>query len=390
MSDESRPKETGPCQAHERHARAGVIAVLLVWAVVIYVRGVLASDPAPALRGSGLAVVLLNVGAFALLGAGVWVGRQAQSRHRTAGIMLLLLGMGTALALYGVSAHGGGVWLAMIGLWVLLTRLPLPAAIGVSAVTVVSIGLLGARFRDGGTDLGVMAAFMGVTLGAVATRQGLLAQEAARRAEAANAALAERSRITREIHDILAHSLSAQIVHLEGARLLLSRDGDRVQALDRVERARRLARSGLDETRRALAALRGELPEPKDVIAELAEEFHAGTGRPCEVQVVGTPLELSPQAGLAVARTAQEALTNVRKHAPGARARVVLRYLDDTVELEVTDTGATEPVQALSGGGYGLVGMRERAALFDGTLETGPEGDGFRVSLRVPVKDGVL
>ncbi|TMR39755.1 hypothetical protein ETD96_13785 [Actinomadura geliboluensis] len=229
-----------------------------------------------------------------------------------------------------------------------------------------------------------MSAFAGLTLGAVASRQGAAAQEASRRAEAANAVLAERSRIAREIHDILAHSLSAQIVHLEGARLLLSRDGDRVQALDRVERARNLARSGLEETRRALATLRGEIPEPKEVLAELAEEFYASTGRPCDVQVTGVPRELSPQAGLAVVRTAQEALTNVRKHAPGARAQVTLRYLPDKVELEVTDSGGTESVIELGGGGYGLVGMRERAELIDGTLDTGPDGTGFRVSLQVP------
>ncbi|MFD0536496.1 sensor histidine kinase [Actinomadura luteofluorescens] len=100
--------------------------------------------------------------------------------------------------------------------------------------------------------------------------------------------------------------------------------------------------------------------------------------------MTGAPRELPPQAGLAVVRTAQEALTNVRKHAPGARAQVALRYLTGKVELEVTDTGGTEPVEELGGGGYGLVGMRERAELIDGTLVTGPDGKGFRVSLSVP------
>ncbi|TDD86978.1 hypothetical protein E1298_16775 [Actinomadura rubrisoli] len=272
----------------------------------------------------------------------------------------------------------------MVALWALVVRLPLPWGIGVSALTIIVLGALGEMFREGGADLGLMAAFGGLTLGAVASRHAVNAQEATRRAEAANAVLAERSHIAREIHDILAHSLSAQIVHLEGARLLLSRDGDRVQALDRVERAGNLARSGLEETRRALATLRGEIPEPKEAIAELAEEFSVGTGRPCDVRVTGVPRELSPQAGLAVVRTAQEALTNVRKHAPGARVHVVLAYLDGAVELEVIDSGGTEEVLELDGGGYGLVGMRERAELIDGTLETGPKGKGFRVSLRVP------
>jgi len=375
----------GRFPVEERLVRTVVISLVMLWAAAAYLHGLLRSDPAPALHGAGLWVFVLNAATFVLLGAGLWVGRGKEPRWRWPGICLLLGAMATSLWLYGLAPHGGGgFFFSMVALWALLTRLPLRLGIGLGALTAAGVGALGERVRESGADFGLMAAFVGLTLGAIAHRQGQAAQEAARRAEAANAVLAERSHIAREIHDILAHSLSAQIVHLEGARLLLSRDGDRVQALDRVERARRLARSGLDETRRALATLRGEIPEPKEVIADLAEEFYASTGRPCDVRVTGTPRELSAQAGLAVVRTAQEALTNVRKHAPGARARVALRYLSGAVELEVTDTGATEPVLELEGGGYGLVGMRERAELIDGTLETGPEGKGFRVSLRVP------
>ncbi|GAA1818949.1 sensor histidine kinase [Actinomadura chokoriensis] len=371
--------------ARERLVRLLVIGMLVTWGLVAYVRGLLRGDPAPALHGVGLALVVLNVVMFALLGAGIAIGRDKGSPWRGTGIALLLLAVATGMALYAIVPHaGGGFFFCMAGLWVLLMRLPLPWGITVSVLTVAVIGGLGEALRTGGADFGLMSAFAGLTLGAVASRQGAAAQEATRRAEAANAVLAERSHLAREIHDILAHSLSAQIVHLEGARLLLSRDGDRVQALDRVERARNLARSGLEETRRALATLRGEVPEPREVLAELAEEFYASTGRPCDVQVTGSPRELSPQAGLAVVRTAQEALTNVRKHAPGARARVILRYLPGKVELEVTDSGGTESVIELNGGGYGLVGMRERAELIDGTLVTGPDGKGFRVSLQVP------
>ncbi|WP_157438281.1 sensor histidine kinase [Actinomadura latina] len=375
------------CQVgvRERLVRLLIVGVLVTWGLVAYVRGLLHADPAPALHGVGLALVVLNVVMFALLATGIVLGRQKDSPWQATGIVLLLLAVAAGMALYAIAPHaGGGFFFCMAGLWVLMMRLPLPWGIAVAGLTVVAIGGLGEALRPGGADFGLMSAFAGLTLGAVASRQGVAAQEATRRAEAANAVLAERSHIAREIHDILAHSLSAQLVHLEGARLLLSRDGDRVQALDRVERARNLARSGLDETRRALATLRGEIPEPKEALAELAEEFYASTGRPCDVQVTGAPRELSPQAGLAVVRTAQEALTNVRKHAPGARAQVTLRYLSDKVELEVTDSGGTETVVELDGGGYGLVGMRERAELIDGTLVTGPDGKGFRVSLQVP------
>ncbi|MFA1545802.1 sensor histidine kinase [Actinomadura chokoriensis] len=369
----------------ERLTRLLVIGILLTWGMVAYVRGLLHAEPAPSLHGVGLSIVILNVLLFALLGSGIWLGRGKEPPARGPAIVLLLTSVAVAMALYAIAPHaGGGFYFCMAGLWMLMMWLPLPWGITVSALTIAAIGGLGEGFRAGGADIGLMSAFAGLTLGAVASRQGAAAQEATRRAEAANAVLAERSHIAREIHDILAHSLSAQIVHLEGARLLLSRDGDRVQALDRVERARNLARSGLEETRRALATLRGEIPEPKEVIAELAGEFQATTGRPCDVQVTGDPRELSPQAGLTVVRTAQEALTNIRKHAPGARAQVTLRYLGDKVELEVTDSGGTESVVEVHGGGYGLVGMRERAELIDGTLVTGPDGKGFRVSLQVP------
>lgn len=369
----------------ERFVRLLIVGMLVAWGLIAYVRGLLLADPAPALHGVGLAMVVLNAVMFALLGAGIVLGRQKGSPWRGPGIVLLLLAVAAGMALYAIAPHaGGGFFFCMAGLWVLLMRLPLRWGVAVSVLTIAAVGALGEALRPGGADLGLLSAFAGLTLGAVASRQGAVAQEATRRAEAANAVLAERSHIAREIHDILAHSLSAQLVHLEGARLLLSRDGDRLQALDRVERARNLARSGLEETRRALATLRGEIPEPREALAELAEEFYASTGRPCDVQVTGAPRELSPQAGLAVVRTAQEALTNVRKHAPGARAQVTLRYLPDRVELEVTDTGGTESVIEVGGGGYGLVGMRERAELIDGTLVTGPDGAGFRVSLQVP------
>ncbi|NDU74085.1 sensor histidine kinase [Actinomadura sp. DSM 109109] len=371
--------------AGERGARPAVIGVLLSWGAVAYVRATLRAEPAPALHGAGLALVLLNVAMFALLGGGIWLGRRSGTRHRRLGIALLLGALGSAMALYALaSASSTGFFISVAGLWLLLLRLPAPGGIAVSALTIAALGALGEAFRSGGADLAQMAAVAGITLGALANRRGKAAQEATRRAEAANAVLAERSHLAREIHDILAHSLSAQLVHLEGARLLLAQDGDRAQALDRVERARNLARSGLEETRRALATLRGEVPQPAEVIRELAEEFSAGTGRPCDVRVTGSPRELPPQAGLTVVRTAQEALTNVRKHAPGARARVVLRFLAGSVELEVTDTGGTGPAADPGGGGYGLVGMRERAELIDGTLVTGPDGEGFRVSLSVP------
>ncbi|WP_218009632.1 sensor histidine kinase [Actinomadura kijaniata] len=380
---------------HGGHVRALLVAAVMVWAFGAYVRDAMQGSPRPGLTGAGLAVTALNVASFALLAAGIGAGGERPGRlHRRvrdaapwAGDALLLAGMATSLALYGITdADSGGFFLTMVALWVLVSRWPLRRAVPLGMATMATVSAVGMAVGDGRLDTGTYVGFIGVMLGATALRERRAAESETRRAEAAALLLDERTRLAREIHDILAHSLSAQLVHLEGARLLLSRDGDRTQALDRVERAQNLARSGLEETRRALAALRGDAPPPDRALAGLADEYRAATGRDAAVEVVGDPRELSPPAALSVVRTAQEALTNVRKHAPGARVRLTLRYLPGHAELEVVDTGGTEPGLdiAATGSGYGLVGMRERAELIGGTLESGPEGKGYRVKLRLP------
>ncbi|MFI8457863.1 sensor histidine kinase [Kitasatospora sp. NPDC085464] len=294
----------------------------------------------------------------------------------------------------------GGAWLANWGLaytladflWIglavtALIRLPPAPALLVAAAALGSYtaaspaSWLSVSATVGGSVL--VGFLLRLDIEARGTARRLLFQErAARAAEAESAALAERARIAREIHDVLAHSLSAQLVHLEAARLMLERDTDREQIRERVVAARRMAQDGLAETRQALSALRGELTPVGEFLVELADRERA------PLTVTGTPRPLAAEAALAVRRTAQEAVTNVRKHAPGARCSVELRYLDDLVELEVRNTrpprGESSGELAASGGGYGLLGMRERAELLDGTLLAGPEDGGWRVLLRVP------
>jgi signal transduction histidine kinase len=211
--------------------------------------------------------------------------------------------------------------------------------------------------------------------------QRLLTQErAARAAEAESAALAERARIAREIHDVLAHSLSAQLVHLEAARLLIENGADRQRILERVVAARGMARDGLAETRQALSALRGEMTPLEDFLTELVS---AADG--AEVTVTGERRPLPAEASQAVRRVAQEALTNVRKHAYGARVNVRLDYSEHEVTLDVRDSGGRPGELDGAGGGYGLLGMRERAELLGGSLDAGPGEEGFVVTLKVPV-----
>jgi signal transduction histidine kinase len=129
------------------------------------------------------------------------------------------------------------------------------------------------------------------------------------------------------------------------------------------------------------------MPPMGEVLRELAEGYRTLADARCEVAIAGEPSEPPAKAGLAVIRTAQEALTNARKHAPGADVTIDLRYAGGWCELEVGDSGGTGEAGPLatSGARYGLVGMRERAELIGGTLDAGPEDKGFRVLLRVPL-----
>ncbi|MFD0146776.1 MULTISPECIES: sensor histidine kinase [unclassified Streptomyces] len=317
------------------------------------------------------------------------------------------LGLLAAVAGLGLVAHVAGAHTAATLLWIVVSvtameRLPLVVAL--ATVLVLSGGFVDADetgvLGAGVTTAAVLLTGYSLRLDAEARSAGfrLLAQErAARDAEAASAALAERARIAREIHDVLAHSLSAQMVHLEAARLQIEAGAERETVLERVVAARCMAREGLAETRQALSALRGDMVPVEDYLRELAVQDRA------EVRVVGARRHLPAEASQAVRRVAQEALTNVRKHAPGARTRLLLTYEKGEVALEIRDSGApvapdrpgtpggvgvsgAADVAGLgaSGSGYGLLGMRERAELLGGTLDAGPEGSGFAVRLRVP------
>lgn len=196
------------------------------------------------------------------------------------------------------------------------------------------------------------------------------------------AASEERERLAREIHDVLAHTLSALSVQIEGARMLMEQRPGDPRALAVMERAQRLVAAGLEEAGQAVAALRGDVLPAPDALRRLAQDFERDSGVPCRFQVEGTPLRLSPDSSLAIYRAAQEALTNVRKHAEAAAVSIDLRYLDRRAELIVCDRGTTRP--SLASSGFGLVGIKERTELLGGELEAGPTADGFQVRVSVP------
>jgi signal transduction histidine kinase len=153
-----------------------------------------------------------------------------------------------------------------------------------------------------------------------------------------------------------------------------------------LDQAHQLAATGLQEARRAIATARGdELPGP-DRIGVLADEFAEQSGLPVALAVRGEPRRLAPDARLALYRTAQEALTNVRRHAAAERVTIELSYLTGSTVLVVEDSASpgTPPPPPLTGSGYGLTGMRERAELLGGELLAEPTDTGFRVELRLP------
>jgi signal transduction histidine kinase len=207
--------------------------------------------------------------------------------------------------------------------------------------------------------------------------------------QAARAAERERARIARELHDVVAHSLSVIVVQAGSARTVLDRDREHaVEALGAIEGT---GRQTLAEMRRILGVLRKDsrgkaalAPQPTlEHLQLLLEQFQAA-GLPVATVVDGTVRSLPPSIEVTAYRVVQEALTNTLKHAGPAHAEVRLGYGRQALEIEVRDNG--RGAAAANGHpGYGLVGMRERIGLFDGELETGPLPDeGFRVYARIP------
>ncbi|MEV5510680.1 sensor histidine kinase [Streptomyces orinoci] len=209
-------------------------------------------------------------------------------------------------------------------------------------------------------------------------RQLLEQTECANAEQARAAALAERSRIAREIHDVLAHSLGALSVQLEVADALLSEHDDVDQALARVRRSRRLVQEGLREARRAVAALRGDVPSLQEALAELGQEHQRDHRVAVAFQVEGEQHPISSAATVSLLQAAREALTNAGRHAPWERVEMTLRYRQDSVGIEIRNRLPEEPpVQPeIHVPGYGLTGMHERLALVGGTLAAGPQEKG--------------
>jgi signal transduction histidine kinase len=235
---------------------------------------------------------------------------------------------------------------------------------------------------------------LGVALREALERNAELAVEAERaRVEgeqaAAAAAAAERERIARELHDVLAHSLSVIVVQASLAEDLAARDAER--ALDALKEVQQTGRDALAETGRLLRLIRDEEDElglrPQHAVADLpalADEY-ARAGLKIDLSLDPGARTLPLGVGLSAYRIVQEALTNALKHAPGSHVRVRLERRADAVALEVVNDAGTGAPAVRVTSGHGLVGVRERVSLFGGDVQVGPtEGGGFRLAATLP------
>ena len=378
-------------------------------------------------RGIAIAVTLV-------VSAVAWAIWNFVSDRPRAWLALLVVMGAAGGALAGLSSLSSAVAVGFVVTVSAGARLPAEVSVAIVAETVAAFLIAGLVSGTPSEALiGWTAGFIGswafgltrraYLLRAVEAEQALEQTRRAHAAETQTAALAERARIAREIHDVLAHALAAVSVNLQAAEGLLDAVPDKgpelAKVVECVERAGALTKEGMAETRRAILALRddsagapaGYASRPSGQPAEplagtdpadsagppaerlthrlraLVDEHRAAGDTAVEFTVAGPPRPLGSERALTVYRTAQEALTNARKHAPGQPVSLTVTYTPDDMTLLVSNPlppAGTEGPLAHAGTGYGLTGLRERAALADGTLTAAPEAGQWTVRLTLP------
>ena len=413
-----------PLSRVPRWWRAGITASAAC-AAIAFTSGAVAATIARPTAGRVAAVILLVLGLLLL----------AERRRAPELVVILETVLAIGIALLGGGVAGGGLFFAVvIALYHLATTGRPKRAVILAAAAGLLIG--SASWYRSGNAGGLVTSVVflaGVTAFSfyVRSRRALMdsyrerAEQAVReqRWETARAVAAERVRIARELHDIVAHHVSLLVVQAGAVRETLPPDHLTRPVLDSMIDG---GRHAMSELREMLDALRLEEraagppaaspPPPPPVVPSppppaagpssalplapqpTVEEIPAlvggarSAGLPVELVVRGDPLPLPPTTSLAAYRIVQEALTNAIKHAPGAPATVELAYEPGAIDLTVRNqraidtTGKLAPVS--SGSGYGIVGMRERAILAHGTLEVGPDLEGWRLHARLPIPSG--
>jgi signal transduction histidine kinase len=300
-------------------------------------------------------------------------------------------------------AFGNGLWdaqsvaypisefmaLYALAVWTSTREFVLGAAVFVTAA------MLSALLPNGGLNGSALFASVGVIAMLLARNIVRDREHKAELAErerdvaAREAVVEERARIARELHDAIAHNVSMVVMQAGAERRVLEKGGGSPHEV--LETIEQVGRGALTEMRRLIGMLRSDArdplaPEPglADVSMLVAQVREAGL--PVDLRIEGTCRELPLGIELSAYRIIQEALTNALKHAGDARASVLVRYGEDSLELEITDDGAGAAA-AVASGGHGLIGMKERVALYGGKLEAAHRpGRGFAVRVLLPIR----
>jgi len=366
------------------------LAPIAIIAVIGIGAGILLEGLPPGAAGAGAVGVLLLTAAL----SAVALSRRVRDLRVA---VPALVGVGLCGAVLDVQADGPGYIASYVSLMGLALRAPRRVAVlaGTPVVAAIATEETYQSENPASTVLMVLfgsgllffsAAFAAVCLDHRQHAEALLAQEAATSAARLQAAaLAERSRLARDLHDVLAHNLCALAVQLEATRLAAIAAGAGETIVDQVASARKLACIGMVESRRALQLLRdGETPDVASLPA-LVSETSAMLGIPVTFQSHGVPCQLGDGVGLVLYRVVQEALTNVAKHSGrGAEAAVGLAWEHDGVQLSIIDYGGDGVGASLPSSGHGLSGMAERVSLTGGRMRAGPTDGGFAVHLWLP------
>jgi signal transduction histidine kinase len=303
--------------------------------------------------------------------------------------VLVWLVVGCAAALYGIGHFpdtvldlGPPLVIYTVAAW---CRRRTATVIGVATAVAILAALVGAGDADArDVSFNVLLYALAWILGEVQRARRAAVDDLARRA-----VTDERARIASELHDVVAHHVSMMVVQAEGGASVAATDPERaVEAFDAISAA---GRQAMSEMRRVLGVLKEEgsdgvlAPQPGlGTVGDLVESVRR-SGLEVDLQLEGRARPLAPGLDLSAYRILQEALTNAVRHADARRLTVAVRYDDEAVELEVADDGHGPPADVGASGGHGLVGMRERVALYGGELRVGTkEGGGFAVVARLP------
>jgi signal transduction histidine kinase len=352
-----------------------------------------------AVQTAGFTVAGLGLVAWTVLEG---VRRAAPYRGRLLPAVLGVIAAGSGAA--AAAASAGGLPLVIYGLVAAMaagTYGSVTAALGVTAAGVLATEVSGLAFS---TDIGTLVGLpLIIASGAIIGRNRgtyriraeqaatLLAQREQLEAEQRRADLLdERTRIAREIHDVLAHSLGALSIQIQAARSVLTDRGDIDQATALLTAAQRMAAEGLTETRRAVHALRADTLPLEQELAQVTDAYAQKYGVAARFSTGGAARPVPPDATIALLRVAQEGLVNAAKHSAGQPVTVRLDYRDGDVRLDVRNalppagSGARPAVQTANMG-YGLTGMRERLRILNGTLEADRSDGEWVVTAQLPL-----